>query len=174
MTSDGWKGWDAYAPFYDWENTRTFGRRDLAFWRTLALRERGPVLELGCGTGRILIPLARAGVPMTGLDRSDAMLSKARRRAARVTRARRPNVVLADVRSVPFSTGSFAMVLAPYGLLQSLLTDRDLDRTLAESRRVLRRGGVIGIDLVPDLPAWREYTSRVRLAGAGPRGAGSR
>jgi SAM-dependent methyltransferase len=171
LAADGSKGWDAYAPFYDWENRRTFGRRDLAFWRTLAARERGPVLELGCGTGRLLLPLARAGVRITGIDRSAAMLSKARARAARLTRLRRPRVVLGDVRDLPFARGSFAVVMAPYGFMQSLISDRDLVRTLGEARRVLRRGGLIGIDLVPDLPAWQEYRSRVRLRGKGSSGA---
>ena len=50
------------------------------------------------------------------------------------------------------------MVLAPYGILQSLLRDRDLAATLARSARVLTPGGLFGIDLVPDVPHWREYT----------------
>ena len=60
MTSDssaaGWDGWDAYAPFYDWENRRTIGRRDVRFWTDLARRADGPVLELGCGSGRLSVP----------------------------------------------------------------------------------------------------------------------
>jgi SAM-dependent methyltransferase len=167
----GWNGWDAYAPFYDWENQRTFGRRDVAFWRTLALEERGAVLELGCGTGRLLLPLARAGVRITGIDRSGSMLSHARARLARLPARRRPGLVLGDVRALPFANGSFAMVLAPYGLLQSLLDGRDLTRTLADAARVLTRGGLLGIDLVPDLPAWREYPPTVRLTGRGRDGA---
>ena len=59
---EGWKGWDEYAPFYDWENARTLGRKDVPFWRQVAIEGKGPVLELGCGTGRISLPLARAGV----------------------------------------------------------------------------------------------------------------
>ena len=51
--AEGWQGWDEYAPFYDWENARTMGRQDVRFWQDLARREGGPVLELGCGTGRI-------------------------------------------------------------------------------------------------------------------------
>ena len=65
----GYEGWDDYAPFYDWENARTLGKRDVPFWRSLALQCGGPVLELGCGTGRISLPLGRAGVPLVGIDR---------------------------------------------------------------------------------------------------------
>ena len=82
---EGWHGWDEYAAFYDWENARTLGRRDVPFWRNLAIHAGGPVLELGCGTGRISLPIARAGVPLVGIDRSEAMLTRAR---ARVRRAR--------------------------------------------------------------------------------------
>src|SRR5262250_273345 len=59
---EGWQGWDDYAPFYDWENARTLGRRDIAFWQRVAATADGRVLELGCGTGRVSIPLARSGV----------------------------------------------------------------------------------------------------------------
>src|SRR5258708_19768530 len=74
---EGWQGWDEYAPFYDWENARTLGRRDVAFWRRVALAAGGPVLELGCGTGRVSLPLATAGVPLVGVDRSADILAPA-------------------------------------------------------------------------------------------------
>ena len=45
MKREGWQGWDAYAPFYDWENAQTLGRRDVAFWRRVAGGVGGPVLE---------------------------------------------------------------------------------------------------------------------------------
>jgi trans-aconitate 2-methyltransferase len=76
--ADGADGWDAYAPFYDWENARTVARRDVPFWRGLAAAQPGPVLELGCGTGRIALPVAQAGVTLVGVDRSPAMLAEAR------------------------------------------------------------------------------------------------
>ena len=80
---EGWEGWDEYSPFYDWENAQTIGRRDVPFWRDLALKVGRPVLELGCGTGRIGIPLARAGVSVVGIDRSEPMLARARQRMRR-------------------------------------------------------------------------------------------
>jgi SAM-dependent methyltransferase len=170
---EGWQGWDEYAPFYDWENARTLGRRDVPFWRKVAGRSRGDVLELGCGTGRVSLPLARAGVSVVGVDRSEPMLARACRRAARVDLARRGRVrfVRADIRTLPFAAGSFSMVLAPYGILQSLLRDRDVAATLASAARVLRPGGLFGIDLVPDVPKWREYRNRVQLRGRSNGGA---
>lgn len=163
--TEGWHGWDAYAPFYDWENARTLGRRDVPFWRRVAAAVHAPILELGCGTGRITAPLDAAGVDIVGIDRSEPMLDRARRRRPAVP------LVRGDIRQLPFRAASFGMVLAPYGILQSLLRDRDVADTLRAVGRVLRPGGLFGIDLVPDVPHWREYRNRVQLRG---RAAGGR
>ena len=162
--AEGWQGWDAYAPFYDWENAQTLARRDVRFWQRLAAAQDGRVLELGCGTGRLTIPVARAGATVIGIDRSEPMLARARQR---LRRARTSAVLLrGDIRQLPFRRRSrFAMVMAPYGMLQSLTRDRDLRATLASVHGVLPRGGLFAIDLVPDLPRWSEYDRRVSLSG---------
>jgi SAM-dependent methyltransferase len=174
--AEGHEGWDDYAPFYDWENARTLGRRDVPFWRNLAIDAGGPVLELGCGTGRIALPLARAGVHVVGIDRSAAMLTRARARVTRRAPAGRIDLVRGDIRHLPFASGPrrgsrvarsrrFPLVMAPYGVLQSLLRERDLAATLAAVREVLEPGGTFGLELVADLPAWEEYRKRVSLTG---------
>jgi SAM-dependent methyltransferase len=167
--------WDDYAPFYDWENARTIGRRDVPFWRRVASEANGLVLELGCGTGRVSIPLVRAGTHLVGIDRSAQMLARLRSRArlASFGAAARGTLTLtrADIRELPFAAATFATVIAPYGVLQSLLCDRDLTATLNSVARVLRPGGVFGVDLVPDVPQWREYRNRVQLRGRAPGGA---
>ena len=107
--AQGWEGWDEYAPFYDWENARTLGRRDVPFWRTLAAQAAGPVLELGCGTGRIALPLGRAGAHVVGIDRSEAMLARARQRIRRARLQRRVQLVRGDIRMLPFGASQFDM-----------------------------------------------------------------
>ncbi len=169
--AEGYEGWDDYAPFYDWENARTLGRRDVPFWRNLAVHAAGPVLELGCGTGRISIPLGRAGVPLVGVDRSEPMLARARQRIRRGRLGARVRLIRGDVRSLPFTASRFALVMAPYGMLQSLLRERDLAATLDAVARVLQPGGMFGLELVADLPSWQEYKQRVSLTGwRGARG----
>jgi SAM-dependent methyltransferase len=158
--TEGWHGWDEYAPFYDWENARTLGRRDVPFWTSVAKQARGRVLELGCGTGRVSKPLIDAGVDLVGIDRSAAML--ARFRSAEASRSK---CIRGDIRALPFADESFAAVIAPYGILQSLTRDRDLAATLGSVARVTKRGGLLGIDLVPDVPNWREYQDREQLRG---------
>jgi SAM-dependent methyltransferase len=173
---EGWTGWDEYAPFYDWENARTQGRRDVPFWRRLTSGVRGRVLELGTGTGRISVPLARGGVALVGIDRSAPMLDRAARRAALQARRDRHarghlTLVRGDIRSLPFRSGQFHMVLAAYGVLQSILRERDLTATLDSVSRVLAPGGAFAVDLVPDVPNWREYRDRVQLRGRAAGGA---
>jgi SAM-dependent methyltransferase len=163
---EGWHGWDEYSRFYDWENARTLGRRDVQFWRRLAAELGGPVLELGCGTGRVTGPVAATGVPVIGIDRSERMLAVARRRFLRRQPSKRPRLVRGDIRALPFSGSvAFPLVIAPYGILQSLITDDDLAATLQAVARVLGSGGTFVLDLVPDLPQWAEYQRRVRLRG---------
>ncbi len=168
----GYEGWDEYAPFYDWENARTLGRRDVPFWRNLAVHADGPVLELGCGTGRISLPLGRAGVTLVGIDRSEAMLARARTRVRRARMAGRVELVRGDIRRLPFRN-PFAMIMAPYGVLQSLLRERDLAETLDAAYALLEPGGRFGVELVADLPAWEEYRKRVSLTGWRQRPGGA-
>src|SRR5947208_11094304 len=120
MPREGWQGWDEYAPFYDWENARTLGRRDVPFWRRVAADANGPVLELGCGTGRVTRPLAKAGVDIVGIDRSAPMLARAIANSPPRQLTNLLRLVRGDIRALPFFDRSFAMVIAPYGILQSL------------------------------------------------------
>ena len=170
-TSTGSKGWDEYAAFYDWENQRTVGRRDIDFWRRFASGVDGRSLELGTGTGRVLLPLTRDRnrAVTAGIDLSAPMLDRAR---ARFRRARLPlRAVRGDIRALPYRSSRFAAVMAPYGIIQSLTSDADLDATLSEAARVLKKGGLFAVDLVPDLPAWSEYSNRRSLHGRRPNGA---
>ena len=62
-------------PLYDWYDEYPY---DLAMWRKLCERSGDPILDVGCGTGRVAIELARAGFTVTGLDLSPAMVVRAR------------------------------------------------------------------------------------------------
>jgi SAM-dependent methyltransferase len=168
--AEGWKGWDDYAPFYDWENAQTVARRDVAFWRRIAAAQSGRVLELGCGTGRVTVPVARAGARIVGIDRSAPMLARGRRRLRRA-RLKSAALVRGDIRHLPFRRrAGFSLVMAPYGILQSLTREKDLRTTMQAVHGVLRRGGLFVVDLVPDLPRWSEYDRRTSLAGSRGRG----
>jgi ubiquinone/menaquinone biosynthesis C-methylase UbiE len=162
---DGWRGWDDYAAFYDWENAQTVQRRDVAFWERLAAAADGPVLELGCGTGRITVPVARRSARVIGIDRSLPMLERAERKLRRARLTRGALLVRGDIRHLPFRRGQFPLVMAPYGILQSLTREQDLAATLASVARVMPKGARFGIDLVPELPRWSEYDARKTMSG---------
>jgi ubiquinone/menaquinone biosynthesis C-methylase UbiE len=93
------------------------------------------------------------------------MLERARARIRRAKLTKRVQLVRGDIRSLPIGASTLDLVIAPYGILQSLLRDRDLKTTLAAVHRVLEAGGTFGLELVADLPAWKEYTRRVSLRG---------
>ena len=169
----GHEGWDDYAPYYDWENRQTVGRRDIKFWSDFARRGRpnSAVLELGCGTGRVAIPVAKTGVRVVGVDRSASMLARARMRVQRARLGSSVQLIRGDIRHLPFPDRSFPLVMAPYGILQSLLDEELLRATLDDVSRVLARNGTFGLELVADLPAWEEYSNRTTLRGErGPHG----
>jgi hypothetical protein len=111
------------------------------------------------------MPLARAGVSVVGIDRSNDMLAHARRRVRRSKYGHHVHLVRGDIRHLPFPDAAFGLVMAPYGILQSLLRERDLGLTLAAVTRVLAPGGTFGLELAADLPSWGEYERRTSLRG---------
>jgi hypothetical protein len=97
------------------------------------------------------------------------MLARARRRVRRSKLKGQVSLVRGDIRTLPFEAPSqFQLVMAPYGILQSLLNDDDLDATLDAVASVLAAGATFGVDLVADLPAWQEYRHEQRLKGWRP------
>ena len=133
----GHEGWDDYAPYYDWENAQTVGRRDIAFWQRMSAPVSGAILELGCGTGRVAIPVAKSGATVIGIDRSASMLARGRMRVRRARVSSRVKLIRGDIRHLPFPDKSFPLVMAPYGILQSLLDERLLMATLKDVRHHL-------------------------------------
>lgn len=99
------------------------------------LREGERVLDIGCGTGNAALAAARAGADVTGLDRSQRLLSVAAERAD----AERLDVsfVLGDAQELPFEDASFDVVVSVFGIVFAA----DAERAFAEMVRVLRAGG---------------------------------
>lgn len=145
--------YDAWADVYD--AVYAYVRDDLPYYVREALRTGGPVLELGCGTGRVAIALARAGVDVVGVDFSPRMLEEARRN---LEDAGAPpgsvTLVEADMRGFePGQVGGpFPLVLIPFRGFLSLLTVPDQVSTLQNVKRHLAPDGELIVDLfVPDL-----------------------
>ena len=110
------------ADYYD-ESPVVKGRlQDVAFYRD-AVREFGdPVLELGCGTGRITMALAQAGKRVTGLDLSERMLERAVKKRAALFTEERERIHLVQGDMAKFDLGEkFALIIIPFRPLQHLL-----------------------------------------------------
>ncbi len=129
-------------------------REDIGFWPALATETDGPVLELGCGTGRVLIPVARAGVDITGLDLSAAMLDRCRAKLdLELPEVQaRAELVLGDMRS--FDLGRrFALITIPFAGFQHLRTVGEQLACLACCRRHLEPRGRLALDMPNSAPA---------------------
>lgn len=139
--------YDQIARFYDLTHASLTADFPLIF--QLASQTDGPVLELGCGSGRLLLPLARAGHRVTGLDLSGEMLNRARARVAQEPTAVQQRVTLhqADMTNFALPDGPpFGLAVVPYNTLFHLETAQ----VLAMLRRVkdcLAENGRLFIDL---------------------------
>ena len=135
------------------------GRDDTAFWQTMAAAaDGGPILELGCGTGRVLVPLARAGVEITGLDLSAEMLERCRARIAGEPPEVRERVQLVAADMTTFDLGRrFASIICPFAGFQQLLTVDQQLGCLERCRAHLLPRGRLVLDLPNPDPAPAEY-----------------
>jgi ubiquinone/menaquinone biosynthesis C-methylase UbiE len=112
------------AEYYDYTSKGLEG--DLQFYLDEAKRSGSPVLELGCGTGRILIPIAEAGIDIVGLDLSDAMLSVAQRKIASLPTSVQERIELVEGDMRAFSLGrKFKLITIPYRAFLHLMTPED-------------------------------------------------
>lgn len=145
------------AELYDWELLHVHHRvdQDVGFYRGLAVALGGPVLELGCGTGRVAAPLVRAGVDVVGLDIDAAMLRVARARGV-------DNVVHGDMRRFAF-TERFAVVAIPYNSLQLLGDDADVVACLRAAADHVAAHGMVAFE-VTDFPGGDEDVENELIA----------
>lgn len=146
--------YDLTAEFYDEDMGLNADGRDVAWYlekASAAFAALGDsVLELGCGTGRITLPLVDAGLSVVGVDRSAPMLSVLASKAG-AARIETPRLIVADMARLPLA-GRFSAILIPYSAFCYLVDDDDRDRTLQAVMRLLAPGGVLLMDLfVPDL-----------------------
>jgi ubiquinone/menaquinone biosynthesis C-methylase UbiE len=128
---------------------------DLDLYRELAKESGGRVLEVACGTGRVLLPLLREGVTVTGVDVSSEMLGLAASKLAgeRPATAGRARLVQADMRS--FDVGEqFDLAIVAAKSFSHLRTREDQEAALACIARHVRPGGLLVLDLLNPSPDW--------------------
>lgn len=147
---------DAFARYYD-ADYRNYAD-DLDLILTLAAEAGNPILELGCGTGRLLAPLATQGHAVTGIDISAALLARARAKLARLDDSGlgsangKVQLVQADMRTYDLPRKDFAFAFCTSNTLMHLTSAREQLQALRNTWRHLRPEGTLLIDLFnPDV-----------------------
>jgi SAM-dependent methyltransferase len=123
-------------------------RPDIDFFVQAALDTGGPVLEVGCGTGRVLIPTARSGISITGLDLSPFMLEVCRQSLSLEPTEVQDRVALVEGDMRDFDLGqSFSLITTPFRPFQHLITTEDQLKCLGCIHRHLKPGGFLILDI---------------------------
>jgi SAM-dependent methyltransferase len=136
--------YDSIASIYDpWSRSVT---EDVDFYVERALASGGPVVELAVGTGRIAIPIARAGIDVIGVDSSPGMLAVARAAAEEAGVAARLDLRVGDLREPPVSE-HVPLVLCPFRSLLHMETEDEKLRALRAARALLEPGGSFVFDV---------------------------
>lgn len=137
---------------------------DVPLYREMARRTGGPILEIMCGTGRILVPLAEDGYFITGVDISRAMLDIARHKADEAGLSSRITLMQGDIRTVELPAQHFSLAFVALNSFMHMEQVDDQLAALATMRRTLMPGGILILDLFnPDLDLLSSEDGRVIL-----------
>jgi len=138
--------YDGYSVYYDllWGDKQ----EDVPFYLDMAKETGSPVCELACGTGRVVLPLARNGFEVAGLDMSQAMLDKLQAKLDKEPREVQAKVALkcADMRDYRFSQ-KFSLVFCAFNSFLHLLTTEDQLACLASVREYLADDGRLVLNI---------------------------
>lgn len=152
---------DAFARYYDAD----YGAidEDVPFYRELARGCGGRVLEVMCGSGRLLVPLAQAGLRVAGIDISGAMLARARERLRAAGLLERVELTEGDICACA-PPGPFGLAIVAVNSFMHLLTVEAQLAALGQIREALRPGGTLALDLFnPDVARLAEQNGALAL-----------
>ncbi len=138
--------YDVIAPFYDIEHAHF--TEDLDLYRDYAEVHGpyGPILELACGSGRLLLPLAREGYELTGVDSSARMLALARQQSEQAGVNSHVTLVQQDIRTLHLEQ-RFRLAFVALGSFAHIATRKEQQQTLAALRAHLATGGLFILDI---------------------------
>ena len=136
------------AKYYDGAYAAKADLVDLPFYVDLAKKIGGPVLEMGCGTGRILLPIARAGIEIHGVDNSEPMLHVLRQHISKEPEEIQQRIVLqqGDMRSYR-GRSKYPLVTIPFRAMQHMYTVEDQVSALQTAAFHLSDGGILAFDV---------------------------
>ena len=137
---------DEVAGFYDLETEEL--KRDVPFYIDYAKKTKGLTLELGCGTGRVAIPMTEAGIKVWGVDISKEMLKVAHKKVNRLDKGTQRNIKLihGDMQNFELEE-KFSFIFIAARSFQSLLTKEEQGACLDCVRKHLSQDGIFIVDL---------------------------
>ena len=145
-------------------------RHDVRYYVELAAHAGSPVLELGCGTGRVTLAIAAEGVDVVGVEPMEPMLARARERLTKLPRAAREHVELRRGRLESLRLRRrFPLVIAPFNVWMHLYTRDQIEHGFKTVRHHLERSGRFAFDvLLPDPASMARDPSRRYRGGTVP------
>ncbi|KKX53438.1 class I SAM-dependent methyltransferase [Brevibacillus borstelensis] len=152
-----------WADYYDLTQRGMAG--DVEFYLDMARHAGGEVLDLACGTGRTSIPMAEAGLSVTGLDLSSEMLARAQEKAEKHGVADRLRLIQGDMRSFDLQK-TFSLIMIPFRSFLHLLYIQEQMKALACIRKHLAPGGKLVFNVfVPKISHLYEESEKMSLRG---------
>lgn len=144
--------YEDYAEYYDLDHGGDF---DIPFYHEYANKHGPPILELACGTGRILIPLAESGVKIDGLDFSENMLTVCQNKLKERGLSNRTNLFCMNMADFDLPCKEYGLICIPARSFMHLFTQDAQIGCLECSYRHLRPGGVFIVDVYA--PGYRSF-----------------
>jgi SAM-dependent methyltransferase len=136
------------AKYYDGAYSAKQDLVDLPFYLDLAAQTAGPILEVACGTGRVLLPIARRGVEIHGMDNSRPMLQILEKHLAREPHGVRQRVTLHEGDMRDFRLGAqYPLVIIPFRPMQHMHTVADQVSALTSAASHLSESGILAFDV---------------------------
>lgn len=152
--------------YYDWTSTGL--DHDITYYTELAKQQGGPVLELGCGTGRCTLAIAREGIPVVGLDLSEPMLKRAEKKAKEMNLDGKIEWVHGNMADFRLDR-KFPLIIIPYRSFLHLLTVRDQVNALKCIRHHLTDDGILAFNVfVPFIKHLYEMDNQYAYRGTFP------
>ncbi len=133
-----------FPEFYDLQYQNYFD--DINFYGNLALDYGGSVLEIGAGTARLSIALAKRGLEVVGIDNSQVMLEHAKQKIAKEDLGNQINLQKANMQDFKFKQ-KFSVIIAPFNVLAHAYSLQSQDKILSNIKNHLSAGGVFALDM---------------------------
>lgn len=142
-------GYDQIADFYDEDMGRNNPGKDIKFYVEMCCADNAHILELGCGTGRITLPLVKSGCRVTGVDRSAQMLGVLREKAcAELNEGAQKRLRLRQTCVTSLAFGKrFSHIICPFSAITYVVSRSGLEQTLSNIRAHLAESGKFIFDV---------------------------